>query len=431
MPDAAGPASDIAAGPATASLLAAIADTGRDPIRGGYTRPVFSTAERDLVDWYTAELDRRDLTAHTDRNGIIWAWWNPHDLPLADAVVTGSHLDSVPGGGAFDGPLGVASALRAVDILQARGVDPRVPLGLAVFPEEEGSRFGVACLGSRLLTGAIPTDKALRLTDADGTTFADAARAAGLNPERMGHDDDTLRRIGAFVELHVEQGRGLIDVGSPVAVADSIIGHGRWRITIDGQGNHAGTTLIADRHDPMLVAAHIVVAVRETAASNTGTRATVGRLQPTPGGTNVIASRVDLWLDVRHPDDHITAAVVADITRRAHAAAAAEGCTARIVEESISPTVSFHAGLTGRLTHALPGAPRLDTGAGHDAGVLAAHVSSAMLFVRNPTGISHSPDEHVEDDDAELGAAALADALTDLLSGSPSQVATREAQSQP
>lgn len=171
---------------ATASLLAAIADTGRDPIRGGYTRPVFSTAERDLVQWYLAELDRRGLSATTDRNGIIWAWWNPHGRPLLDAVVTGSHLDSVPGGGAFDGPLGVASALGALDLLRERGIDPARPLGLAVFPEEEGSRFGVACLGSRLMTGAISAPQALRLTDADGVSFADAAPGGGAGSRRHG-----------------------------------------------------------------------------------------------------------------------------------------------------------------------------------------------------------------------------------------------------
>lgn len=406
-------------GRTTAALLADIADVGRDRTRGGYSRPVFSTAERDLLQWYTAELDRRGLRPSTDRNGIVWAWWNPNDRPLRDAVVTGSHLDSVPGGGAFDGPLGVASALHAFDLLRQRGVDPAVPLGLAVFPEEEGSRFGVACLGSRLLTGAIPAATALQLTDADGTTFADAARRAGLDPAGMGRDDDLLGRIGMFVELHVEQGRGLIDLDFPVAVGGSILGHGRWRVTVTGQGNHAGTTLLGDRRDPMLVAAQVVVATRACAAAHPGTRATVGRLQPTPGGTNVIASRVDLWLDVRHQDDAVTAAVVAEITGLATAAGAAEGCTVRVTPESVSPTVSFHQDLTDRLLLALPGAPRLDTGAGHDAGVLAAHVPSAMVFVRNPTGVSHSPDEFVEDADADQGAVALADALTALLTRRP------------
>jgi beta-ureidopropionase / N-carbamoyl-L-amino-acid hydrolase len=401
----------------TSDLLAAIAGTGRDATRGGYSRPVFSTAERDLVSWYEGELDRRGLSAETDRNGIVWAWWNPAGAPLEGSVVTGSHLDSVPGGGAFDGPLGVASALRAVDLLRERGVVPARPLGLAVFPEEEGSRFGVACLGSRLLTGAIAPERALALTDPDGNTFADVARRSGLAPEGFGRDDEVLARIGQFVELHVEQGRGLVDLDAPVAVASSIIGHGRWGFRFHGQGNHAGTTLIEDRRDPLLAASQLVVAVREVAAATPGTRATVGRLNPVPGGTNVIASRVDLWLDVRHPEDVVTRAVVAEITRRAHDLAAAEGCTVDVREESFGGTVDFDPALATRLTTALHGVPTLPTGAGHDAGVLAAHVPTAMLFTRNPTGVSHSPEEFCTDDDAELGSVALADVLADLLTG--------------
>jgi beta-ureidopropionase / N-carbamoyl-L-amino-acid hydrolase len=399
----------------TGSLLAALAGTGRDPVRGGYSRPVFSTAERDLVSWCEAELARRGLEPETDRNGIVWAWWNPTGLSLEGAVVTGSHLDSVPGGGAFDGPLGLASALRALDLLRERGVEPTRPLGLAVFPEEEGSRFGVACLGSRLLTGAITPERALNLTDPEGNTFADVARRAGLDPAGFGRDEQALARIGAFVELHVEQGRGLVDLDAPVAVASSILGHGRWRFSVHGQGNHAGTTLLSDRRDPLLAASRLVVAVREVAAAHPGTRATVGRLQPVPGGTNVIASRVDLWLDVRHPEDAVTAAVVAEISRRAVELAAGEGCTVAVREESLSPTVDFDPALARRLSATLGGVPALATGAGHDAGVLAAHVPAAMLFTRNPTGVSHSPEESCTDEDAEAGSLALADVLADLL----------------
>ncbi|OMQ15991.1 allantoate amidohydrolase [Modestobacter sp. VKM Ac-2676] len=399
----------------TAALLSQIADTGRDAVRGGWSRPVFSAPERELLEWSREQCTRRGLDTDVDSNGILWAWWNPAHLPLADAVVTGSHLDSVPGGGAFDGPLGVASALRAVDLLREREVTPGRPLAIAVFPEEEGSRFGIACLGSRLLTGALQADRALALRDPAGDTLADVARRAGLDPHRMGRDEAALARIGAFVELHVEQGRGLIDLDAPVAVASSIIGHGRWRVTVHGQGNHAGTTLLADRRDPVVAAAQVVLTVREVAAEHPGARATVGRFQPVPGGTNVIASRVDMWLDVRHAEDAVTAAVVEEIGRRAAVAAAGEGCTVEVYEESASPTVDFDPTLRDRLRAALPGAPVLATGAGHDAGILAAHVPTAMVFVRNPTGVSHSPEEHVEDDDAERGSVALADVLQHLL----------------
>jgi N-carbamoyl-L-amino-acid hydrolase len=141
----------------------------------------------------------------------------------------------------------------------------------------------------------------------------------------------------------------------------------------------------------------------------------VGRLEPIPGGTNVIASRVQLWLDVRHPEDAVTAALVEAIHGKAQKIAAFEGCSVTLTEESYSGTVHFDPALQRQLENALPGAPVLATGAGHDAGVLAGYVPSGMIFVRNPTGISHSPEEHVEDDDADAGAGALADVLEGLL----------------
>jgi N-carbamoyl-L-amino-acid hydrolase len=418
------------------SLIAAIHDVGQDSVRGGYSRPVYSSAEITLREWFIAEAQSRSLEVTTDANGIIWAWWDtPGSLRDAasrrGALVTGSHLDSVPGGGAFDGPLGVASALAAFDVLAAREASGALvrnrALALSVFPEEEGSRFGVACLGSRLLTGAIDTSRALNLRDANGNTFADVAAANGLDPARMGRDDAALAQIGDFIELHVEQGRGLnteeytdaAGRGPAVAIGSSILGHGRWRLSFSGQGNHAGTTLMIDRADPMIAAAQLVLKVRELATATPDARATVGRIEPVPGGTNVIASRVDLWLDARHPDDATTALLVQKIHGQAQRIAAFEGCTVKLTEESLSGTVSFDASLTRTLSQSIhrliPTAPLLPTGAGHDAGVLAAHVPSGMIYVRNPSGISHSPEEYVEDDDVDAGVLALADALEDLL----------------
>lgn len=421
---------------AVTSMMGSIADIGRDATRGGYSRPVYSGAEVTLREWFVAEAEARGLEVQEDRNGILWAWWDLVDdlgvsAPRQGALVTGSHLDSVPGGGAFDGPLGVASALAAVDLLKQReaagALHRERPLAVAVFPEEEGSRFGIACLGSRLLTGAISAERALQLKDQDGNTFADLVTRNGLDPARIGADPESMGLIGEFVELHVEQGRGLgaLEPVHAVCVGSSILGHGRWRLSIHGQGNHAGTTLMEDRADPMVAAAETILGVRKLAAAIPDARATVGRLVPVPGGTNVIASRVDLWLDARHPDDAVTADLVGQIHRFGQEVAAATGCTFQLLEESYSGTVHFEPGLMKRLDDAVqrtaPGAPRLATGAGHDAGVLASHVPTGMIFVRNPSGISHSPEEYVEDDDAELGAVALADALAGLLesAGSP------------
>jgi beta-ureidopropionase / N-carbamoyl-L-amino-acid hydrolase len=390
------------------SLLDEIAAVGRDRVRGGYSRHAFDAAEGELRTWFIERAGRLGLDVETDRNGNLWAWWG---TPGPDAVVTGSHLDSVPGGGAFDGPLGVLSALDAVETLQTKGFVPAKPFAVVVFAEEEGGRFGVPCLGSRLLAGTIDADKARTLRDTDGVTVAEAAARVGLAPQRFGADPETMARIGRFIELHVEQGRGLIDLGSPVAVGSTVIAHGRWRFSFRGQGNHAGTTLIGDRHDPMLPAAAVITAARRVAATVGDARATVGRLVPTPGGTNVITSTVDLWLDARAPGDDRTRALVDEITEVATEAALAEGCAVTVSEESYSNTVRFDASLRDDLKARLGGVPELATGAGHDAGVLAAFVPSGMLYVRNPTGVSHAPEEFAETEDVEHGARALADIL--------------------
>ncbi|MFT4136693.1 allantoate amidohydrolase [Microbacterium sp.] len=394
-------------------LLDDIRSVGRDPRSGGYYRPVLSPSELDLRSWFVGEAERRGLDVETDRNGIVWAWWG---APASGSIVTGSHLDSVPGGGAFDGPLGVAAALEAIDVLRARGVAPRRSLAIAVFPEEEGSRFGVACLGSRLLTGKIDPDRARALTDADGDTLADVFARNGIDPAHLGRDDETLARVGRFVELHIEQGRGLVDLNQPIGVGSSILGHGRWRVRVQGQGNHAGTTAMTDRADPVVAAAAMVGAVAALARETPDARATVGRFEPFPGGTNVIASAVSFWIDARHPDDAVTLALVSRVDAACAELAALHGCTVELREESWSPTVGFNRDLAAELSTALGGAPLLGTGAGHDAGILSEFVPSGMLFTRNPTGISHSPEEDAEDADVDHSAVALADVLQGMLS---------------
>jgi N-carbamoyl-L-amino-acid hydrolase len=387
-------------------MLDQIADVGRDLKRGGYSRHGYDKPELELRHWFVEQAVKRGLNVETDQNGNLWAWWGERG---DNALVTGSHLDSVPGGGAFDGPLGVTSSLQAVDLLQAKGFKPRRPFAVTVFAEEEGGRFGVACLGSRLLTGAISPEKALGLKDPDGITLAEAMKAAGYNPDLVGKDERALKRIGQFVELHVEQGRGLT---VPVGVASSILAHGRWRFTFSGEGNHAGATLIEDRRDPMLPASQLVLTARR--AARDGGRATVGRLVPNPGGTNVIASTVDVWLDARDSDDARTRAMVAEISEAAHNAAKEEGCEVTITEESYGDTVYFDPKLRDDIAGALGGVPALPTGAGHDAGILAEHVPTAMLFVRNPTGVSHAPEEFAEQADVDEGVKALAATIEHL-----------------
>jgi N-carbamoyl-L-amino-acid hydrolase len=385
-------------------MWADLLPVGRDGTTGGYRRYAWTPSDLACREWFAGEAARRGLDLVVDRNGNQWAWWGDPDAG-GPGVVSGSHLDSVPDGGAYDGPLGVVSAFAAVDLIREQGLVPARPIGVVSFTDEEGARFGIACAGSRLLTGALDADRARRLTDADGTTLAEAMRAAGHDPEQLGRDDEALRRVGTLVELHVEQGRGLVDAGAAVGVAEGIWPHGRWRLDLDGEANHAGTTRLVDRDDPMLRLAAAVLSAREAATAR-GAVATIGRVTVAPNGTNAIPSRVRAWLDARGADEADVRAVVAVV-------AAAAGIEP--VEESWTPLVAFGDALRGRLADRLGGAPVLPTAAGHDAGILAgAGVEAGMLFVRNPTGVSHSPAEHAETDDCHAGVTALATVLTDL-----------------
>jgi N-carbamoyl-L-amino-acid hydrolase len=390
-------------------MWADLAPVGRDATTGGYRRYAWTGTDAVLREWFRGEAERRGLEVVPDRAGNLFAWTADPDT-AGPGLVVGSHLDSVPDGGAFDGPLGVVSAFAALDDLTARGWSPRRPVGIACFGDEEGARFGVACAGSRLLTGVLDADRARALPDDDGTTMAEAMAAAGQDPTALGRDEEALRRIGTFLELHVEQGRALDPLGAPVGVAGSIWPHGRWRLDLRGRADHAGTTRLADRDDPMPALAAAILEAR-AAAGRRGALATVGKVRVEPNGVNAIPSAVTAWLDARGPVEDEVLAVVADV-------GSAAGTTP--VEESWTPTTTFDAVLRDRLAALLVDhdgvpAPVLPTGAGHDAGILAAAgIPTAMLFVRNPTGVSHSPDEHAEPADCLAGVAALARAVEAL-----------------
>ncbi len=392
-------------------MWAALGPIGRHAPTGGYRRFAYTPAELECRAWFSAEAARRDLAVETDRNGNLWAWWG---APADGAVVTGSHLDSVPDGGAFDGPLGVVSAFAAVDRLRADGFSPGRPIAITAFAEEEGARFGIACLGSRLLTGALDPGRARGLADDRGMSLSTAMLDAGLDPAALGRDDTALRRIGVYVELHVEQGRGLADRDRPVAVGEAIWSHGRWRLDFTGEANHAGTTRLEDRRDPMLTYANTVLAARKKARL-AGALATVGRVLCEPNGTNAVPSRVTAWLDARAPSEHVLAAVVDEIERASAERAVRDGTGFALTNESYTAETAFDPVLRDELAALLGGVPVLGTGAGHDAGVLAAAgVPTAMLFVRNPTGASHTPSEHAEMADCLAGVAALTEVLRSL-----------------
>ncbi len=402
------------------TMWATLAPVGR-AASGGYLRQPFTTAEREARAWFAEECRRRDLRMEEDGFGNVVAWWDvTPELRSGQvdqkAVLTGSHLDSVRQGGAFDGPLGVVSALAAVDALRERGLRPQRRLGVAVFSEEEGSRFPVACLGSRLAVGALAWSEARALRDRDGVAYGDLVPGPG-------HGADLLAGVEVFLELHVEQGRDLVHRDAAVGVAAGIWPHGRYRYDFGGRADHAGATAMADRRDPMTTYARTVLAAQEVARAS-GQRATFGRVQVEPNGTNAIPSAVSAWLDARADSTPALEELVAAVGLLAEEQAERDGTQLAIVAESVSPAVGFDTALAGRLAGHLAAAgagplPIIPTAAGHDAGVLsAAGVPTAMLFVRNPSGVSHAPDEHAEAADCLAGASALADALELLLTTS-------------
>ncbi|MGW3425291.1 allantoate amidohydrolase [Streptomyces phaeochromogenes] len=418
MPGPASKAQPRSASPSFLEMWRELQPIGRHPDSGGYRRFAWTGADRDCRDWFEEQARTRGLSYELDRNGNQWAWLG--DPSAGDAVVTGSHLDSVPDGGAFDGPLGVVSSFAALDELRGRGAEFTKPLAIVNFGDEEGARFGLACVGSRLAAGELTVEAARRLRDGDGVSLPQAMEAAGYDPDAIGADPERLAWIGAFVELHVEQGRALDLSGDQVGIASAIWPHGRWRFDFRGEANHAGTTRLVDRRDPMLSYAETVLAARRE-ASLAGAVATFGKISVEPNGVNAIPSLVRGWLDSRAADQATLDTVVSGIEKAAREYADEHGVQLDVVRESFTPVVEFEHALRDEIARILGRekevdlkVPVLGTGAGHDAGILSGSIPTAMLFVRNPTGVSHSPAEYAAEDDCVAGVTALADVLEGL-----------------
>lgn len=390
-----------------AAMFARIDMIGHDPSDpgGGYHRSAWTSEDLLLREWFAAQARELGLEVVEDSAGNQWAWWGA-PTPTTPGVSTGSHLDSVPDGGAFDGPLGVLSALAAVRHLRRGGFVPKVPLAVLNTSDEEGARFGIACFGTRVLTGVLPAREALARTDASGETLRSALEAAGVDPGAYGPQPQALALTRAHVELHVEQGYALADTDEPVAVATHIWPHGRWRVDVSGTPDHAGTTPMERRDDALLKALAFPAQARASAQRH-GARATVGRMSVEPGGTNVIPSHVTMWLDARASTEEGVRAVLEDLAPW------------HPRQESWTPSTHFDADLRD-LVAAVAGrdggaAPVLGTAAGHDAGILQeAGIPTAMIFVRNQTGASHTPAEFASLADCVDGVLALERALMAL-----------------
>jgi hydantoinase/carbamoylase family amidase len=328
--------------------------------------------------------------------------------------VAGSHLDTVPSGGRFDGTLGVFAAVRAVELLRQRGLQPSRPVWIVAFMDEEGSRFGASMFGSRAFAGEDVSDL-LDRADADGVTVAAAMRALGHDPGATA-GARAIDDVAAYLELHIEQGPVLERSGDDVGAVTAIAGLVRLEARFTGQANHAGTTPMDMRSDALVAAARAVTAIRDAAnAVGEGAVATVGSIGAAPGAYNVVPGEARISVDLRCPEAPALARLEGEVRSRVDQIASEERIALDIAEvHRLDPTP-----LDLRLVEAVESSARdeqasvrrMASGAGHDAMVLARHVPAGMLFVPSRGGISHNPDEHTPDEACELGARVLAGAI--------------------
>jgi N-carbamoyl-L-amino-acid hydrolase len=387
-----------------AARLDALRPIGFDADRGT-TRLAWTDEDAAAGAWFAAQAAAGGLEVSRDAAGNRWAtppgdgpWW-----------AVGSHTDSVRDGGMYDGALGVAAAF-------AIAAAASVPLAVISFADEEGARFNTPTFGSRALTGILDVEDVLARRDDDGVSLADAMGAAGVDPAGLAGAPRALERLRGFAELHIDQSLDVVGAGAPAGIVTGLASRLRARVTLTGTSDHAGTTPPDQRRDALLAAARLVVAADDLrAASPSPLRSTAGRILVAPNALTSIASEVRLWLDARAADPEALDWWLAGVEARAGELAAATGVEIAVAVESRGAGVTFDAGLRAALRAVAPSAvPDVLCWAGHDAGVLAARVPAAMVLVRNATGVSHSPAEHVELEDAAAGATLLLRALQEL-----------------
>lgn len=379
-----------------AGWLDELAAIGHTPT--GWNRVAWTPLEAEAREWFGGVAAMLGLQVRQDGAGNLWAV--TADADRGPWVCAGSHLDTQPDGGAYDGALGVVCALEAAAALLEARVERRHPLAVTAFVDEEGARFRVPCFGSQAITGVLDVDRALDV-------MGEAAGIYGVGGESLRASTAQLAHVRSFMEVHVEQGRALAERGQALGVATALAPRQRFRAVFSGEANHAGTTPMPGRRDALVRAAEFVLAVREAALARPDAVATVGKLEITPGSTNAIPGRVAAALDVRAAQAATVDALVAEL--------AARFADAELTRESRNDGAAFDQRLRGLLHQAAAerGIPAgdLPSYAGHDAGMLAPWRPAAMLFVRNPTGASHTPAESASTEDCLAAAQVLTDAL--------------------
>lgn len=384
-------------------------------VPGGITRRYGSPALAEAMDLVAGWMTDAGLVCRRDAIGNLIGRYDPAGIG-GPPLVFGSHLDSVPNGGRYDGPLGVLLAIEAVAGLVEDGVHLPFPVEVVAFTDEEGARFHTTYLGSRSYAGSFDPSLLAR-TDADGISLATACTAFGGDPAALAGGGSAPALLG-YVEAHIEQGPALEALDAPLAVVSAIAGQSRIAVRIVGESGHAGTVAMPLRKDALAGAAELVLAAECLARSTPGLLATVGQLVASPGASNVVPGDVRLTIDVRSPDDASRALAVATLRNDLAAGCAGRGLAHEweIVQENAA--VPMDAGLSGRLARAVAatGVPvhRLPSGAGHDAVVMAGACPVAMLFIRCAGGISHHPAEAVTVHDVAAALSVLCVFLGDF-----------------
>ncbi len=385
---------------------------------GKLTRTFASPAMRRANELVGSWMREAGMSVRVDAVGNLIGHY-PAAQPDGKIFLLGSHLDTVPNAGKFDGPLGVLVAIACVQELHERKL--RLPFAIEVvgFADEEGVRFQSTYLGSRALAGSFdPAD--LKRTDSRGVTMADALREFGGNPDAIASTKLDAGRVIGYAEVHIEQGPVLEKKNLAVGVVSAIAGQTRAKISFLGEAGHAGTMPMNLRRDALAAGAEFILAAESLAQNRGGLVATVGEITALPGASNVISGETRLSLDVRHPDDAVRVKACAELQQRAGEIAAERGVTLNWETVHQTPATICDRKLTLALETAVKrhqaDAPLLTSGAGHDAAALSAICPVAMLFVRCQGGISHHPAESASEADVNVAIAVMHDFISQMAS---------------
>lgn len=383
----------------------ALGDIGVGP--EGVHRLAWTKEDAATRAWFERQAAEVGLRVERDPAGNLWAcpeaeppWWG-----------VGSHLDSVRGGGRFDGPLGVACGFEVA-------ANSEQPVAVLSFADEEGARFNTPTFGSKALAGRLDLPAVLERRDDDGVSLAEAMRAGGVDPDGISGAPSWLARLRGFIEIHIDQTTELARAAEPVGVVSALAARTRLEVRLTGQADHAGTTPRSERRDALSAAARLIVGAEDSALNGDDAPLTVtaSRIITRPNAPTTIAAEVRLWIDARAPSFDAIDAWRGRLDSLARDVAQRTGVEIEVGVASRSDAREFAPEVRAALTRACEGVlghapPELVCFAGHDAGVVAEHVPAAMLFVRNPTGVSHSPDEMVSLADAVVAAQVVARAL--------------------